>query len=572
MRSEWSGIGVSPGIAVGAARVLAPDVLPLVPEPLPAARIDDEIERFRRARQTAREELIKLRNRIEHALGPAYTGILDAQISILDDPGLVDDTIRRVRDERVDVRWALRGVVDSYTQRFNAVEDPYLRERGGDLHDIHRRLQRLLAGQESATVDLPAGPAIVVAHHLGPADAAALAEQGVLGLATNVGGRTSHTAILAQALGVPAVAGLHDLTRRVTEGEIVLLDGFTGRLIVSPTDEEYENGLERARRWSADQAQSDLPRAAGRVTTFDGVEVVLRANVELPHEAAQLRRFGSRGVGLYRSEFLFLAHAPDLPTEEQHLATYRTFAAAAAPDPVVIRTFDLGGEKYFHEVLAGGEPNPVMGLRGVRLCLARPDIFRPQLRALLRIAAEYPVKAMLPLVTEVGEIHRVRRLLSEESARLAAAGIAHDPALALGVMIEVPAAAADADTLAREADFMSLGTNDLIQFALAVDRGNESVQRLYQPLHRGVLRLLRFVVEAAGDHDVPLSICGEMAADPTLTEWLIGLGLREFSMQPRALATIRSRLATIDTTRARERVESALAPARGPSHHERIHS
>jgi phosphotransferase system enzyme I (PtsI) len=549
---------------VGPVRLIDTESSAAPRKDIPASAVREEIARLERSRSAVRSELDGLRERVEGTLGPTYTAILDAQTSILDDPSLIDEVVRWVRSERVGVRWALAQVVEDHAHRLRSVKDPYLRERSGDLHDIHRRLQRHLRGDMTAP-ELPATPGIVVAHHLGPADTAMLAEQGALGLATDVGGRTSHTAIMAQALGVPAVAGLRDLTLKVRAGDLLVLDGFSGHLLVDPTLEEHEAAVERASAWEAEQRQTDLARSAAGARTFDDVEIVLRANIELPGEAATLQRFGAHGVGLYRSEFLFLSCAPHLPTEQEHLATYRAIAEAAAPDPVVVRTFDLGGEKYFHEVLALEEPNPVLGLRGVRLCLTRPDIFRPQLRALLRVAAEYPVRLMLPLVSDVDEIHHVRRMLAEEADRLAARGIAHDPEIAVGIMIEVPAAAAAADFLAHEADFIALGTNDLIQYALAVDRGNESVQRFYQPLHRGVLRLLRFVVEAAAAAEIPVSVCGEMAADPALTEWLVGLGVREFSMQPRSLATIRGRLATIDSNQAKKHVSSTLAIAHGRS-------
>jgi phosphotransferase system enzyme I (PtsI) len=316
------------------------------------------------------------------------------------------------------------------------------------------------------------------------------------------------------------------------------VDGDRGLVIVGPTEGDVEDAKRRAEashlRESAWVSAKELP-----AVTRDGVEVTLRANVEFLEEAAAAMRFGAAGIGLYRSEFLFVATAPDLPTEEEQLDTYRQLAQRVAPHPVVIRTLDLGGEKYFHDVLERAEPNPVLGLRGLRLCLRRPELFRPQLRALLRAAAGADVRVLLPLVTTPGEVREVRRLLTREAEDLQSKKIPCRPGVPLGVMIETPAAAGIADLLAREADFLSVGTNDLIQYALAVDRGNPSVAALYDPLHPSILRMLRFVLKAGEAHGVPVSLCGEMAADPALVPVLVGLGFRELSCPPRAIPPVR---------------------------------
>lgn len=556
---EFPGLGVSSGISIGRAHLLHAEALPVAPNPVPPERIDDEIERFNRAREAARGELRELEGEVLRALGERYSGILAAQQLILDDPALVGETIQRIRAERVSARWALKQVVAEFTRRFDSLDDDYLRERGGELADVHQRLQRLLRGQGPREHLLPPGPLVIVAHALGPSDAVLLARQEVVALVTDVGGKTSHTAILAQALSLPAVVGLHDLSRRVREGQTLIVDGDRGSVLVEPAAGETERvAREAERRRVGELALASL--ADRPAVTRDGVEVTLRANVEFPHEVDRALRYGVQGIGLYRSEFLFLSHAPRLPDELAHFEIYAALAARFDPHPVVVRTLDLGGEKYFHEVLDRSEAHPVLGLRAVRFCLARPDIFRPQLRGLLRAAARHPnLRGMLPLVTTVEEVREVRRLIELEAASLTSTGLAARGDLPLGIMIEVPAAALAADLLAGEADFFSIGTNDLIQYALAVARGNQSLAHLYQPRHAGVLRLIRHVVDAGRERGLPVAMCGEMAADPEQAELLLGLGLRELSVQPRAVPAVRDVICRLDTRQAALLAARALA-------------
>ena len=534
------GTGVSPGVAVGSAIRLDPGAGAPRERALGAGRSPEgEIEAFAAARVVAAGELAVLQARLAASLGASYAAILDAQILLVDDPALVVETERLIREEGVTAGWALHAVIAGYLERFAAIEDRYLRDRGADLKDLERRLLRALSSPGSET-EAPAasGPSILVGHTIGPSDAVALAREGVVGLAADLGGPTSHTAILAKAFGVPAVVGLGDLAAQATEGETLLVDGDRGLVIVDPSGGDVEEARRRSDasrlRESAWVSARELP-----AVTRDGVEVTLRANVEFLEEAAAAMRFGAAGIGLYRSEFLYVATAPDLPSEEEQLHTYRELAARVAPHPVVIRTLDLGGEKYFHDVLERAEPNPVLGLRGLRLCLRRPELFRPQLRALLRAAAGADLRILLPMVTTPAEVREVRRLLDRESDDLRSRGIPCRPNVTLGVMIETPAAAGIADLLAREADFLSVGTNDLIQYALAVDRGNPSVAPIYDPLHPAILRLLRFVLRAGAAAGVPVSLCGEMAADPALTPVLLGLGFRELSCPPRAIPPVR---------------------------------
>jgi phosphotransferase system enzyme I (PtsI) len=553
------GMGVSSGVAVGRAYLLHAEPLPIVPDPVPPERVDSEIETFHRARERAAAELDQVKARIAEELGQSYAGIFDAQKLVLEDSHLVQETVKRIRVGRVSARWALKEVVDGLTRRFHAVEDEYIRERGGELLDVQRRLQRLLRGETGSRRQLPDdGPLVVVAHAVGPSDAVLLAGRQVVGLATDVGGRTSHTAILAQALSLPAVVGLRDLSRRVRAGDPIVLDGDSGQVIVSPDPTATAEAEER-RKLSQALESSMVGAAHAPAVTADGTEITLRANIEFPAEVERAIAFGAQGIGLYRSEFLFLSRAPAMPDDEDHANTYAEICAKMAPDPVVIRTFDLGGEKYSHHVMQSEEVHPVLGLRGIRLCLRRHDIFLPQLRGLLRAAAIHDnLRIMLPLVTSAEEIREVRTLIEREAASLRSEGQAARADVPLGIMIEVPGAALAADSLAREADFFSIGTNDLVQYALAVDRRSDSMADRYQPTHPGVLRMIQYSVEAAREHGIPVSICGEMAADPRLVILLVGLGLRELSVQPRAIAGVREAVRALSLGDARGAAQNAL--------------
>jgi phosphotransferase system enzyme I (PtsI) len=551
----FRGVGVSPGVAVGRALPWQPTASPEPQRrPRPGAAPADELRRFEAARSAARDELCSLKARLMTALGESYASILDAQSLLVDDPSLIAEVEHRVRVDGVSASYAVHGAIDAYLARFESIEDRYLRDRAGDLKDFQRRMVRLLEPGGGTEAPPPDGPLVIVAQAIGPSDTVALARDGVVALAADLGGPTSHTAILAQAFGLPAVIGLGDAARAVRVGAIVVVDGDRGEVVVEPDAARLVDARARHDAWltreDAWAASRDLP-----AVTRDGVEIVIRANIEFPDEAATAVRFGAHGIGLYRSEFLFVARAPKLPDEEDHYRTYSDLAARVAPHPVVVRTLDLGGEKYFHDVLERAEPNPVMGLRGLRLCLKRPHLFLPQLRALLRASAHANLRVLLPLVTSVEEVREVRGILAREAASLREAGIPCRPDVPLGAMIETPAAAMTADHLAREADFLSIGTNDLIQYTLAVDRGNPTVASLYEPLHPAVLRMLRFTIRSGRAAGVPVALCGEMAAAPALIPVLLGLGLRELSCPPRAVPRVREAIRATDLARAVRDIE-----------------
>jgi phosphotransferase system enzyme I (PtsI) len=552
------GTGVSAGIAIGRALVLEGPNVAIFRLGVPDGETEGEVLRFQRSVRRAWRQLRHLRDRVRSEAGEPYARVFEAQILILKDRTLLQETAGLIRRERVNAEWAFHTVVGRYTQVFSQLGDQALRDRGTDIEDVGARVQAILTGSKrrhdlsELTEDV-----IVVGADLSPSDAAGLNREHVIGLAIDGGGPTSHTAIIASALGIPAVAGLRDASTRVQSGDLLVLDGTDGVVLQNPSEEE--TGVWRERR--ARRAQREVDLMALRdlpAVTQEGLRVRLQANIELPEEMLAARRFGAEGVGLYRSEFLYLREAPGLPGEEEHYRTYRDLAEKALPNEVVIRTLDLGGEKYFSTLLDRRESNPVMGLRGIRLCLKREDMFRAQLRGVFRAAAHGKLRVMFPMVSGMDEYLKARSIVDEVRRDLLRQRIPCDPDVPLGVMIEVPAAALIADRLAEQVDFFSIGTNDLIQYALAIDRGNESVSYLYQPLHPAILRLLRGVVDAAARRGLRLSVCGEMAARPAAAVVLIGLGITELSMNPAAIPSVKQTIRALGLNEARGLVEEAM--------------
>jgi phosphoenolpyruvate-protein phosphotransferase (PTS system enzyme I) len=552
------GVGVSPGIAIGRALVMEGPNVAIFRLDLSPDEAEREVLRFQRAVRRAWRQLRHLRDRVKSEAGEPYARVFEAQILILKDRALLQETTDLIRRERVNAEWAFHTVVGRYTQVFAQLGDQALKDRGTDIEDVAARVQDLLSGSKkrhdlSELMD----DVIVVGATLSPSDAAGLNREHVIGLAIDGGGPTSHTAIIASALGIPAVAGLRDASARVRSGDLLVLDGSDGLVLHNPSEEETTAW--RGRR--AMKAQRELELAILRdqpATTLEGLNVRLMANIELPEEMLAARRFGAEGIGLYRSEFLYLKEAPGLPGEEEHYRTYRELAERALPHEVVIRTLDLGGEKYFSTILERRESNPVLGLRGIRLCLRHEDLFRAQLRGVFRAAAHGKVRMLFPMVSGIDELRRARAIVDDVRRQLVAERVPCDTDVPIGAMIEVPAAALIADRLAREVDFFSIGTNDLIQYALAIDRGNESVSYLYQPMHPAILELVRRVVEAAGRRGLRVSVCGEMAANPAAAIILVGLGITELSMNPAAIPSVKQVIRALSLADARALVEAAL--------------
>ncbi len=561
------GIAVSPGVAVGRAVLWLSreDTAPhrtLEPEEIP-----DEIERFRRALDASVTEIQGTAAHVGDRLGPDYAAIFKAHAMVLKDHAFVGPVERRILREAVNAEWAVAATAEALAGRFRDLPDDAFALRAVDLDDVARVVRKHL-GDESVSrlrMENLAGEAIVlVADELAPSDAIRIPRDRVVGLATERGGATSHAAILARSFGIPAVVGVSKLLESVGEGDRIVVDGRDGVVWREPSEEIL--GLFRERREEEARRERSLKeRSVGGVArTSDGVEIAVRANIELADEVGDVIEYGADGVGLFRSEFLYLA-AGDLkqPGVEEQAAIYREVLRRLAPRPVVIRTYDLGGKKGARQLVGTDEQNPVLGLRGVRLCLARPEMLRTQMTALLAAATAGDLRILVPMVSGVEEIRRVRDMMEEVRADLSGRGVPLPDAVPLGAMIEVPSAAITADLLAPEVDFMSLGTNDLIQYTLAVDRANETVSDLFRPDHPAVLRLVARVAEAARAAGKPLAICGEMAAAPQLFLVLLGLGIREFSMGPRTVPAIKEfarSVSVADATRVAKAVLSLTTP------------
>jgi len=552
------GVGVSSGIAIGRALVLEGPRVAIFRLDLEGEAPGREVARFQRAVRQAWRQLRRLRDRVTSEAGETYGRVFQAQILILRDRALLEETLALIRRERVNAEWAFRSVVGRYTQVFAQLGDPELRERGTDIEDVEARVQAILTGSKRRH-DLGelAEDAIVVSASLSPSDAASLNRARVIGLAIDGGGPASHTAIIASALGIPAVAGLRDASHVLRTGDLLALDGATGVVLRNPTQGEQDVWRERKARLARRDLDllllSDQP-----AVTRDGLRVALRANVQLPEEMAAARRFGAEGVGLFRSEFLRLGGTQEPPDEETQYRAYRDLAEQALPHELAIRTFDLGGEKPAGASLERRETNPALGLRGIRFGLRRPELLRAQARAILRASPHGKVRMMLPMVSGLEELREAQALVESVRRDLAREGVPFEPDVPLGVMIEVPAAALVADRLAREADFLALGTNDLIQYALAIDRGNQSVSYLYEPLHPAVLLLVRRVAEAAAALGRRLSVCGEMASSPPAAVVLIGLGVTELSMTPSTIPAVKQVLRSLTLREARGIAEEAM--------------
>ena len=553
---RWHGLGVSDGVAVGRVLRIHNGARFIYRATIEATDVERETERLQAAVRLAHAQLLTIKERAERELGSEHAYIFDAHLLMLEDRKLIDEFESYIRRERVNAEWAVKVAADRLLAIYSEIKDDYLRERGSDIEDVMHRVLVALKGGNPGSQRLTED-AIVVAEELLPSTAAELDFANVRAVVSDVGGWTSHTAIIARSLSIPSVVGVRDLFRRARTGDPVVVDAFKGEVVLHPsaaTVKQFSAHVSRMKEASKNAPADDALSAPLR--TLDGCEVTLRANIELPAEYEGIRRYGARGIGLYRSEFL-LSHDGVLPSEEEQCAAYIEVAQLAGADGATIRLFDLGGEKIGLAEADAAPHNPALGLRAIRFALQQEDVLRTQVRALLRAAAHQSLRIVLPMISDVSEVRRTRAVINEERARLHSEG--HQTGVVeIGAMIEVPSAVFVADKLAREVDFFSLGTNDLVQYLLAVDRSNDQVADWFRSLHPAVLQSIRLTLDAARRAEIPAVVCGEMAATPTYAFVLLGLGARDLSMSAAAIPRIRYTIARVDAASAERIVTECL--------------
>lgn len=553
---RFSGLGVSPGIISGVVYVHRTDEETPPTRHLKESEIPEEIARFEAALIATRTQILEMQQRIAEAIGAKDAGIFDAHLLVVEDRTLIDEVLRTLTRDRLNIETVFLSVANRYATTLSEIDDPYLRERALDIHDVARRVLHNLMGKFSGILTGMDSPHILVAHNLTPSDTAQLNRSLVLGFATDVGSKTSHTAIMARSLNIPAVVGLHDISKVLNTGDVILLDGYNGVVIINPSEQTlFEYGQIESKKEEVQKSLTTLRDTAS--TTLDGRHIILSANIELPSEVAFVKENGAEGIGLYRTEFFYLNKA-ELPNEEEQYEAYRDVAQQVLPNSIIIRTLDLGGDKFMSALDLPDELNPFLGWRAIRFCLERADIFKTQLRAILRASAVGNVKMMYPMVSGVDELRRANALLEECRQELRAEGLPFDESMEVGAMIEVPSAALSADFLAREVKFFSIGTNDLIQYSIAVDRVNERIAHLYEPTHPAIVRLIKMVVDAAHAHNLWVGICGEMAGDILLTPLLLGLGVDELSTGAAVVPRIKRVVQSLDIGGCLQLVEEVM--------------
>jgi len=532
------GIGASPGIAIGETYLLNRTRMAAVERRISPAEVATEVEAFLEAVRLSKQQLRDVKAGVVDKQLAEHFYILDTHLLILEDQMLIADTIATIEREHLNAQGALKHTLRKFREVFDRIEDEYLRERRSDVDSVGDRIMRNLLGKTQQPLGDIARKVILVAHDLSPADTMQMDKRNIVGFVTDLGGRTSHTAILARSLSIPAIVGLETVTELVPGGLPVILDGTTGTIVLNPSAETFREYLNK--KLSYEYFEQELLSYRGLpAETLDGHRLALRGNVDLIEEIPSLIDQGAEGIGLFRTEFLYMNRASGPPSEEEQFQVYRKVAQQATPHPVTIRTLDVGGDKFVPEINLAEEANPAMGLRAIRFSLKEGRLFKRQLRAILRASHFGCIRLMFPMISGVAEIRACKAYLEEAKAELRAENIPFDDRIPIGIMLETPSAALVADLLAREVDFFSIGTNDLIQYCLAVDRGNEHVAYLYEPLHPAILRVLQMISRAAREAGIEVGICGEMAAEPLYLLVLLGLGFSELSMNISGLLRVK---------------------------------
>ena len=551
------GIPAAPGVAMGRAVFVDSQTLAIPRRAITEPEISIELLRLEEAMIKTRHQILRIQKQLAGELGQEQAAIFNAHLLVLEDQSLREEIIHGLKKQLLNVEVIFNDVIRQHLKVFSRTEDEYLRERTADIEDVRKRILRNLLGQQPETVMALEEPAVVVARDLSPSETAQMHKRHVLAFVTDIGGRTSHTAIMAKSLEIPAVVGLAVATTRIQKDDFMIVDGTHGEVIIDPdqpTIARYE--LEQRRNQEANRQLlqlKDLPPE-----TLDHHQVLLAANIELPDEVPSVIAHGAQGIGLFRTEFLYLNRS-DFPTEEEQYEAYKTVAERLAPQPVIIRTMDLGGDKFFSPIQGPAEMNPFMGWRAIRFSLARPDIFRMQLRAVLRASVHGNLKLMYPMISGLEELRRANEILRDIRAELNREGQPIAARMEVGAMIEVPSAALCCDLLANEVDFFSIGTNDLIQYSLAVDRVNEKIAYLYEPTHPAILRLIKQIIDVGHAANIWVGMCGEMAGEPSLSLLLLGMGLDEFSISPVQLPIVKQVIRSVEYSFAKSVVEQALA-------------
>ena len=553
----FRGIAVSAGICRGKILVLHRARHIIARRGLADSETQEEVGRFEKALVQTRQQVLEIQDKVLETLSAKDADIFEAHLLMLEDQVLVDEVIRMIRDQKVNADFAFHTVAERYVTALVSADDEYLRERANDMRDLSARvLDNLLDVRDEFDLRHITEPCILVSHDLSPSTTAQLDKKFVLGFATDIGGQTSHTAIMARSLGIPAVVGLQSVSQELESGDYALLDGYNGTIVVNPTDQTlFEYGQLAKIKASLEEKLQEIKQQPA--VTLDGKPIRLSANIEDQHDIEAVLAHGAEGVGLFRTEYLFI-NRESLPTEEEQYQSYRKVAAALKPNPVIIRTLDLGGDKFASHLQLAKEVNPFLGWRAIRFCLAQPVLFRAQLRAILRASAEGNVKMMYPMISGLEELNQANALVEKCRAELRAEGVPFDEKMEIGAMIEIPSAALIADTLATRVKFFSIGSNDLIQYTLAADRTNEKVSHLYEPTHPAIIRLIKTTVDAAHRHGIWAGVCGEIAGDPVLAPLLIGLGVDELSAAPTVVAQVKYMVRRLKLSEAQALAEFAL--------------